>query len=364
MDHIQILKRSWHTVWRYKALWIFGFILALTTVSWESTMFYGGNGGDQESGLQYELTDQDREWLSENLDLSFSESFTITGDEVVEVIQNGVVQMVVAIVILAITVIFLMILIGLVLRYLSETALIKMVNDYEKTATKYSVWQGLRMGWSRSAWRLFLIDLVVRLPAIILFLVLFALIVAPIIGLATTGTPAGIAGAIAAGGLFFLVLALAIIAGAVLSVLARLSRQACVVDGVGVMDSIRRGYSVIRYNLKDVGLMWLIMVGINLTWPLLMIPVVIVLLGIGIIVAGLLVALVGGVGSLATAGVGAWIAAGVLGGIFFLLILVVPLVLLTGMREVFQSSAWTLTYRDLRTFGDVKVKSAPKPAAA
>jgi hypothetical protein len=364
MDHIQILKRSWHNVWRYKALWIFGFILALTTFYWESTVLFGNNDGGQGSGIQYEMSEQEREWLRGNLDLDLSESITFTGDDLAEFIQNEVVQTAFVIVLLVMAVVFVLIVIGLVLRYLSETALIKMVNDYEKTETKYTVWQGLRMAWSRTAWRLFLIDLAVRLPAIFLFLVLFALVVVPIFVFATAGTTAGIAGAVASGGLFFLVLALAIIAGVVLSVLARLSQQACAIEDLGVVDSIRRGYSVIRYNVKDVGLMWLVMLGITFIWPFLMIPVVIILLGIGILVGGILAALVGGLGSLATAGAGAWIAAGVLGGILFLLILVVPLALLTGMREVFQSSAWTLTYRDLRTIGVVKVEPTPKPAAA
>ncbi len=364
MDHIQILKRSWHTMWRYKALWIFGFILALTTFSWESAMLFGDNNSGQGSTVQYELSEGDREWLAKNLDLHFNESFNITGEDMAEFIQNEVIQAVVLILILVMVVIFLMILVGLLLRYLSETALIKMVNDYEKTGSKYGIRQGLRMAWSRSAWRLFLIDLAVYLPAIILSLVLFALVVVPIVALATTGTATGIAGAIAAGGLFFLVLALTIIAAAVLSVLARLAHQACVIDNLGVADSIRGSYSVIRANVKDVGLMWLIMIGINLTWPFLMIPVVILLVGLGILLGGALAALVGGIGSLATAGAGAWITAGVLGAILFLLILVAPLALLTGIREVFQSSAWTLTYRELRAIGAVKVETMPKPAVA
>jgi hypothetical protein len=337
MDHIQILKRSLHNAWRYKALWIFGIVLALTTFSWESA--------------------------SENLDLEFQESYTISDEQVVEFFRNEIVQMVLAVIVLVTVVIILLSLLALLFRYLSETALIKMVNDYEKTGTKYSVWQGLRMAWSRSAWRLFLIDLTVRLPAILLFLVLVVLIVAPIIALASSGTTAGVAGAIAFGGFFFLLLALAIVAAAVLGVLARLARQASVVDSMGVVDSIRRGYEIVRYNLKDVGLMWLIMVGVNLIWPFLMIPVVILLIGIGVIVVAIVVGLIGGLGALATAGAGAWIMAGVLAAILFLLILIAPLALLTGMRAIFESSAWTLTYRDLKSAGHVKVKSEPKPAA-
>jgi hypothetical protein len=105
------------------------------------------------------------------------------------------------------------------------------------------------------------------------------------------------------------------------------------------------------------------MLGINLTWPFLMVPVLIVLVGIGVIVGGIVVGLIGGLTALATAGTAAWVAAGVAGGILFLLILVVPMALLTGMRVIFESSAWTLTYRDLRSMGQQKVEGAPKPAA-
>jgi len=44
MKHAQILKRSWEILWSYKALWIFGIILALTTASG------GGGGGNGGSG--------------------------------------------------------------------------------------------------------------------------------------------------------------------------------------------------------------------------------------------------------------------------------------------------------------------------
>ena len=35
IDIGKILKRSWHILWNYRVLWIFGFILAMTA---------GGNG--------------------------------------------------------------------------------------------------------------------------------------------------------------------------------------------------------------------------------------------------------------------------------------------------------------------------------
>jgi len=33
MDHMKVLKRAWQILWHYRALWIFGIILALTAPS-------------------------------------------------------------------------------------------------------------------------------------------------------------------------------------------------------------------------------------------------------------------------------------------------------------------------------------------
>ena len=60
-------------------------------------------------------------------------------------------------------------------RYVARTALIGMVKEIEDTGTT-SVKSGFRTGWSRSAFRLFLIDLVIGIPmTIVVLLLLFAL---------------------------------------------------------------------------------------------------------------------------------------------------------------------------------------------
>ena len=67
--------------------------------------------------------------------------------------------------------ILVMMVVGIVLaiaRYVSETAVIRMVDEYETSGNKMTVRQGFRIGWSRTAWRLFLINLIVNLPAIAL----------------------------------------------------------------------------------------------------------------------------------------------------------------------------------------------------
>ena len=55
MDYTKILKRALHTVWNYRALWIFGIILALTTGggSWSAAR------GDGDEGFQYNFRGED-----------------------------------------------------------------------------------------------------------------------------------------------------------------------------------------------------------------------------------------------------------------------------------------------------------------
>jgi len=56
------------------------------------------------------------------------------------------------------------------------------------------------MGWSRSAFRLFLIKLVVSLPTAVAFILLFALALAPLLLWATDVEAAGVTLALAGGG--------------------------------------------------------------------------------------------------------------------------------------------------------------------
>ena len=60
-------------------------------------------------------------------------------------------------------------------RHVSEAALIRMVAEYEDTGEQLGVWQGLKLGTSRTAWRLFLIDLTIDVPVTLTSLLLFAL---------------------------------------------------------------------------------------------------------------------------------------------------------------------------------------------
>jgi hypothetical protein len=222
------------------------------------------------------------------------------------------------------------------------------VDDYEETGQKHRVRQGFRMGWSRSAFRLFLIDLLIGLPLAVAFILLFLLAAAPLLLWATESTAAGALGTAITIVLGLLVILLAIGVAVILSVLMPFFRRVCVLEGLGVTEAIRQGYAIVRRNLKDVVVMWLITVGLRIGWVIVMIPVVLLLLVVSGAVGGLLALLAGGLTGLAFEGPMPWIVAAVVGIPVFILVMVAPLSFLGGLFEVFISSTWTLTYRELR----------------
>jgi hypothetical protein len=311
----------------YRALWVFGIILALVT---------GGGGG----GGQYVLSGED---------------FSPGGQFHIEQISPGVVNSTTAIAVGLACAVVVLLIATLVARYVAETALIRMVADYEETGQKHNVRQGFRMGWSRAALRLFLIDLLTTLPVVLAFILLFLVAAAPLLLWTTESTAAGAIGTAATVGLGLLVLLLAIVVGVGLSVLMRFFRRVCVLEQTGVMESIRRGYSIARQHLKNVAIMWLITLGLGIAWAILMIPVVLLLVAIGVVLGGLPALVVGALVSLASGGAVPWVLAAVVGLPIFILVVTVPLVFLNGLWEAFNSSVWTLTYRQLLAPDDLEV---------
>jgi len=314
------LKRAWETTWRYRALWVFGIIVALTT----------GGGG---RGPQYSFNGED---------------FAPGGEFPLPAIPPEVSSILIAIGVGLACVIVILIIASVVARYVAETALIRMVDDYEETGEKRSVRQGFRLGWSRTALRLFLINLLIGLPTTLAFILLFALALAPLLLWTTKSTAAGVVGTVATIGLGFLFVLLAIVVGIVLSLLMHFFRRACALEELGVIESIRQGYTVVRQHLKDVAIMWLIMVGLGLGWILVMIPVTILLVVVAAMVGGFPALLVGGLASLFFEGAVPWILAAAVGIPIFILVVAAPALFLGGLAEVFKSSVWTLTYREVR----------------
>jgi hypothetical protein len=375
MDIGRVMKRSWHMVWHYRTLWVFGVVLALTASSWGTWLILGDDDGD--SAYRQGITVMDGESFADAVQRSWRAEVAATRADIndaerdleeffahdlghpvdVEISLSG---LLVGLFLAAVP----LVIVRTIARHVSEAALIRMVDEYEDTGERRTFRQGLRLGWSRTAWRLFLIELVVGVPVAVALTTLYLAGFAPLAVGLWGGSPAAVvAGSLVTVGLLLLAIVATFAATAVLSLLKQFFRRACAVDKLGVFASIRQGFAIARQNALNAVVMGLIIVGLNLLWILAMIPVVFTVL----VVAGIPGALSGfaafALASLAWTGAAPVLVAIGAGLLVFLLALVAPLAFLDGLRMVFVSSTWTLTYRELGRAESPEKVRAPKPDA-
>lgn len=384
MDHLSILKRSWEILWRYRALWIFGVILALTTFSWETALWshQGESQIQDQEGIIINIGDEYSVKLpGEGLAIDISEGGVLsakiksngTWTEVTglnqlfaEIVPPDVVSWILAIVIGIAVTVFLLYILGKVAHYVAETALIRMVSDYENTGERLGFNQGLRLGWSRTAWRLFLIDLLVALPVALGLALLFGLVLSPLLLWTTRDTLAGIIGTITSAGLFFPFLAVVVLVSLLVSLLLRFFHRACAMEDLGVVASIRHGFEVVRNHLKDVVVMWLIMLSLGFAWSIAMIPIALLLAPIflllilaGGVIAGIPAVLVAALAGLFVEGFIPWVVGALVALPIFILVVASPLIFLGGLWHAYRSTSWTVTYQELRGLEVAKPESVP-----
>jgi hypothetical protein len=250
-----------------------------------------------------------------------------------------------------------------VLQYVSQTALIQLVDEYECTGEKRGFREGFRMGWSRSAFRLFLIKLIIIVPTAIVFIVLFFIAAIPLALWATENSTAGIIGTVISVGMLVLTTLLLIATIATLTLLVQFFWRACVMEDLGVFESIKRGWIIVRYNLSDVIIMWLIMAGICIGWVILVLLAMIFLLPIFMLLI-FLSGILGAIPGLIVFGLSSLffethvaIILGILVALpIFIMVMVSPLVVLGALMEVFKSSVWTLTYHQLLQMETSKIE--------
>jgi hypothetical protein len=174
-----------------------------------------------------------------------------------------------------------------------------------------------------------------------------------------------VAGIVAGVGFLFLTIFLVVIISAVLSLLRHFFWRACALDQIGVRQALSQGFALVRENWKNVGLMWLIMIGLGIAWSIvsvlsfiLLIPVFLLTALAGVIVGAVPLLIVAGITSIFLSGPLPWIVGALAGLPWFALIAFSPMVFLQGLAAVFTSSVWTLTYRELRlgTVADLVVE--------
>jgi len=227
----------------------------------------------------------------------------------------------------------LFLILGVVLRYSSRGALIGMVREADQTG-QTSAQSGWRIGWSRFL-PLLGIDLVMAIPAVLVTLLLLAVGLSPLVLLVADNRGLSILGIAATALMMLLVIGLLAAMGLVLSIVGELAHRQCVLDGKGVLESIRDGYRVGRQNLPHTGLMWVLLLVLSLAYGAVMVPTAAVIFGLAAAPAAAIYA--------ATESV--W------GSLLLGFLLAIPGMLafafLNGIAEAFKSAAWTLAYEQM-----------------
>jgi hypothetical protein len=353
MDPIKILRRAWYILWSYRTLWVFGLVLALAAGS--------SSGGNSNNGMNYQHDSGGNQQVTPQ---SMQEAFRDFQREFTKLFEQGIPDMnisgqelttflwVIGVFILV------MLIVGVVVaiaRYVSETAVIQMVDEYEGSGNKMTVQQGFRIGWSRTAWRLFLINLIVSLPAIALVLVL--LIAGVVIYSAVVNGNANFAAfsVVSTIALVFITIFVVVVLTVLLHLLRNFFWRICVLENAGVRESLQRGFAMVLENWKNVGLMWLVMIGLGIVWAIasiilfiVTIPLVVVTAVLAALVAAAPYLLLVGAFSLFLNGVLPWIAAGLFVAPLFFTIAFLPWLLLGSWQTVYTSTVWTLTYREIK----------------
>ena len=361
-----VLKKAWNMLWNYRSLWLFGTILALVGVKtilpgpwldWENNRQWTKiilsdsttlqlPGGDMTVDLTapggFQITVPDSVSWSE-----FNDLVNILDREASIKLRPILIEFAIILVVL--------LLVGLIVRYITETALMRMVDETEETGKNLSIWNGLRRGASIRAWRLFLLDLVVGILVIVAFIVAFGLAITPVLLAIGSQEAVIILGAAGTFGMLLLVFFLSLAVTVVLSGVMQVIRRACVLEDQSLLSSIRQGISLTRQHIKDIALLWMTWVGLLILWVPLVLPVIILLVPfllvtmlVGIALGGISTALVAGIADLFISGGTPWIMGGLAGLPVFIVVMISPILFVNGFMEVYLSSMWTLAYRNLK----------------
>jgi hypothetical protein len=369
IDPIKIIKRAWSILWSYRTLWVFGLVLALAA---GSSSAQGSN-----NGYQYEQGPRETQNVTPQ---DIQEGWRDFQRDVNKLIEQGIPEMDISgpdlITFLWIFGAFFLVMVtfGIVMaiaRYISETAVIRMVDDYEASGNKMTVRQGFRIGWSRTAWRLFLINLIVNLPFIALALVLLVAGIGVFFAVVNGSADFAAFSVVSTVVLVFLTIFVVVILTVLLHLLRNFFWRICVLEDTGVRESLQRGFALVLENWKNVGLMWLVMIGLGIVWAvasvilfIITIPVVIVTAIIAVLVVVLPYLLFVGIFSGFVGGVLPWIAAGLFVAPLFFPLAFLPWVLVGSWQSVFTSTVWTLTYREIKALPALAapVVTTPPPA--
>jgi hypothetical protein len=299
MDYGEVLSKAWKIIWKFKILWIFG-ILASCTSNAASSVGSGGN-----NGVRYTYPQGN---LPPGIENFFNQ------------LTSAIDRVPIWVWVLIFAVILVFILIGVVLGTVGHIGIIRGTSQADDGVGSLA-FGALFSESFRYFWRIFLLNLLVGLAmfaAVILFFVVFVVGTAATLGLAL---------------LCLVPLAcLFIPASWVVDLLIQQSTISIVVEDLGIMAGLARGWDVIKRNIGPMIVVALILfVGGGIVGLLLALPVAFTLIPA-------LITLAFSPNSLGTGLI--------ISGLVFLVYLPFWLVLAGAVRS-YTGATWTLTFRRL-----------------
>jgi hypothetical protein len=310
MDYGKVLSRAWEITWRWKVLWILGFLASL------------GSGWNPGANPSY-TTDR-TDWNRYGVQVP-GEFWAIVAAIACLAVLIGIALWVISVI--------------------SRGGLIAGVQQVEdEGSTRFG--RAWRVGVKRF-WTLFGISVLTALPTLILVFLGIAVFILLIIGTvgafdraAEAAGAVGIVASILCGGTLCCG---AILLAIVLEQIRVYAERAAILEGMGWIDAFKRGWQVIKENLGPTIVLWLIFFVIGL------------ILG-AIVAGGMLAILAPFAAAFSRTQPGPWIlvpicVGGLLGVIVFALI--------ASIVQTFTSATWTLAYRE---FTGLAAKPAAEPA--
>jgi len=304
MDFGKVLSRAWQITWRWKVLWILGFLASLGNG-------FGGGGGGANGNVNYQFDSSD--WNRWGYHYPFDR---VPGELIALIAGIGC----------------LAILIGIALWVISVMArggLIAGVQEVEEaeSTTFLSAW---RVG-RKKFWTLFGISVLTAIPIIILVAVSAATIVGLLVGRgalggSSVGAPEVVL-SILCGGTFccgFVIVAI------ILSQIQIYAERAAILEDMGWIDAFRRGWQVLKENVGPTIVYWLIFFAIG-------IAIAFVIFGGIFAVAAPLIAIFANIDT------GPWLAVPLCFGGLLGIILAAAV---GSVITTFTSATWTLAYRE------------------
>lgn len=325
MDYGKILSRAWQITWRWKILWVLGFLAAMGSGG-------GGGGGGSSSYSGNGSGSQAGEW----------------GQTVENLPWDTILPILIGLACLAV-------LIGIALWVVSIIARGGLIAGVQQVEDEGSTTLG--RAWRAGAkrfWTLLGITVITWLPGLVMAIVLIVLVVASVagagIGASLESEPTAVLAAMGPWLICGIPLCCGmIIVSLIMGLIQMYADRAAVLEGLPWIEAFKRGWEMVKRHIGPTLIFWLIFLVIGF--------------GVGIVIFGVMaVVALPVIGVVVAMDDPSWLMALPICGGGLLLFIVMSLI--SAIVQTFTSSSWTLLYRELRRIEDqpAPVVEAAAPA--